>query len=131
VRAGITHIINTQVEFDDYSLRRSADHEPEILWLAVEDDLLPKPAEFFFQGVGYSLAVLERPENKLLIHCASGIHRAPMLALALLRVLGYARHDAQRVIAARRPQADFPSVYLDSIDAFLAEWETQAEKASP
>lgn len=125
IRAGITHIINTQMEFDDSSLRRSLDHEPRILWLATDDDFQPKPAEFFFQGVRFALDALERPENKVLVHCASGIHRGPMLVLAILRVLGYGRHDAISLLRARRPQVDFPEAYLDSVEAFLAEWETQ------
>lgn len=141
IRAGITHIINTQMEFDDHTLRlpaqagRSADHnpgssepqsgEPDILWLPTDDDLLPKPAELFFTGVRYALDALARPGTKVLIHCASGIHRAPMLALALLRVLGYNRHDALALLQARRPQVHFPEVYLNSVELFLAEWEVQ------
>jgi protein-tyrosine phosphatase len=125
MRAGFTHIINTQIEFDDTTLLRGGDHEPAVFWLPTDDDFLPKPSEFFFQGVRYGLEVLDQPEGKLLIHCASGIHRGPLLALALLRVLGYERHDALRLLRARRPQADFPGVYLDSVEAFLAEWEVE------
>jgi protein-tyrosine phosphatase len=129
MRSGITHIINTQIEFDDSTLRRG-DHEPAIFWLPVDDDLLPKPTEFFDRGVRYALEVLDGPDNKLLIHCASGIHRAPMLALAILRVLGYERHAAAGLLVARRPQVHFPPVYLDSIEIFLAEWENQREDRS-
>jgi protein-tyrosine phosphatase len=125
LRAGITHIINTQLEFDDRTLRRGGEGEAEILWLPLDDDLLPKPAESFFTGVHFALAALERPEAKVLIHCASGIHRAPMLALALLRVQGFGRQEAQALLQARRPQVHFPQVYLDSVEAFLAEWETK------
>ncbi|MBI2956922.1 MAG: dual specificity protein phosphatase family protein [Acidobacteria bacterium] len=133
IRAGITHIINTQIEFDDNSLRLGglaaarfgSNHEPEILWLAMDDDFGPKPAELFFRGVRFALEAQVRPEARLLVHCASGIHRGPMVALAILRVLGYARHDAVRVILTRRPQADFPDVYLDSVEAFFAEWEAR------
>ncbi|MGH9813378.1 MAG: hypothetical protein ACRD4T_09620, partial [Candidatus Acidiferrales bacterium] len=70
------------------------------------------------------LKAYEQPEGKVLIHCASGVHRAPMVALAILRVLGYGRRDAVDLLRARRPAADFPDVYLDSVEAFLAEWET-------
>jgi len=128
IRAGITHIINTQLEFDDRTLRRGDDREADILWLPLDDDLLPKPAEAFFPGVRYALEALEQPEAKVLIRCASGIHRAPMVALALLCVLGYRRDEALVLLHARRPQVHFPQVYLDSVDAFLAEWETQYER---
>lgn len=132
-RAGFTHIINTQIEFADRSLGFSDDpstslrvnHDPTVLDLGTDDDLEAKPAEFFFRGVRFALDALALPHAKVLVHCASGIHRGPMLALAILRVLGYSRHDALGLLRARRPQVDFPDVYLDSVDAFLAEWESQ------
>lgn len=122
-RAGITHIINTQVEFDDSTLRRDGDTEPEILWLAMDDDFFPKPAGLFYEGVRFALQAFEQHGAKLFVHCASGVHRGPMVALAILRVLGYARRDALELLRARRPAADFPEVYLDSVEAFVAEWE--------
>ena len=125
MRAGITHIINTQREFDDGALRRPGDHEPQVLWLAMDDDFEPKAARHFFQGAKFALQAWQAPEAKLFVHCASGIHRGPMVALALLRVLGYGRRDALDLLLARRPAADFPPVYLDSIEAFVAEWESQ------
>lgn len=123
-RAGFTHIINTQSEFDDCSLRPSDDHDPVVLDLGTEDDFRPKPTDLFFRGVRFALDALAQPQAKVLVHCASGVHRGPMLALAILRVLGYSRHDALRLIQARRPQAEFPDVYLDSVEAFVAEWES-------
>jgi protein-tyrosine phosphatase len=121
-RAGFTHIVNTQVEFDDATLR-DGDAGPEIFWLPVDDDFQPKPAEFFRCGVRYALQMLNQPDSLLLIHCASGVHRAPLLALALLRVLGFTRRDAVFLLRARRPQVDFPDVYLESVDRFFAEWQ--------
>lgn len=123
MRAGITHIINTQLEFDDNTLRLDGDSEPEILWLAMDDDFFPKPADLFHVGARFALRAYEQPESKLLVHCASGVHRGPIVALAILRVLGYGRRDAVNLLRARRPTVDFPDVYLDSVEAFLAEWE--------
>jgi predicted protein tyrosine phosphatase len=122
-RAGFTHIINTQKEFDDRTLRHDGNGEPEILWLAMDDDFFPKKSELFHQGARFALRVFECPEGMLLVHCASGVHRGPMVALAILRVLGYGRRDALELLRARRPAADFPDVYLDSVEAFLAEWQ--------
>ncbi len=123
MRAGITHIINTQLEFDDSTLRLDGDGEPEILWLAMDDDFFPKSAALFHVGTRFALKALEQRNSKVFVHCASGVHRAPMVALAILRVLGYGRRDAVDLLRARRPVADFPDVYLDSVEAFLAEWE--------
>lgn len=124
-RAGFTHILNVQSEFDDRALGTDGDHHPLILHLGTDDDLQPKPAELFFRGVRFALAALSEPQAKVLVHCASGIHRGPMMALAILRALGYARADALRLVQARRPQAEFPEVYLDSVETFLAEWESR------
>lgn len=124
-RAGFTHIINTRAEFDDRSLFLCADGNPVVLDLGTDDDFQPKPAALFFRGVRFALDALAQPGAKLLIHCASGIHRGPMVALAVLRVLGHSRYDAVSLLRARRPQVDFPDVYLDSVEAFLAEWEAQ------
>jgi predicted protein tyrosine phosphatase len=125
MRSGITHVINTQMEFDDNSLRLDGDGEPRILWLAMDDDFQPKEARHFFEGAKFALEAWQAPEAKVFVHCASGIHRAPMVALALLRVLGYSRRGALDLLLARRPVADFPPVYLDSVEAFVAEWESQ------
>ena len=127
MRAGITHIINTQAEFDDSTLRRPGDDGLRILWLAMDDDFQPKESGHFFQGAKFALEAWEQPEAKVFVHCASGIHRGPMVALALLRVLGYSRRDAIDLLLARRPVADFPPVYLDSVEAFYAEWQLQSE----
>ncbi|MCI0402802.1 MAG: dual specificity protein phosphatase family protein [Acidobacteria bacterium] len=135
MRGGITHIINTQKEFDDRSLRLDGDpssrearlrasSEPDILWLAMDDDFFPKRTELFHEGARFALKAFEQPGSKLLVHCASGVHRGPMVALAILRVLGYGRRDAVDLLRARRPTVDFPDVYLDSVEMFVAEWET-------
>ena len=124
-RAGFTHIINTQIEFDDRTLiEGDGAGWPDILWLPTEDDCLPKPFEFFDAGVRYALAALDQPEACVLVHCASGVHRAPMVTLAILRAMGHARREARRMIEACRPGAEFPEVYLDSVEAFVAEWKT-------
>lgn len=125
LRAGITHIINTQMEFDDRTLLSPDGNlrEPKILWIPIEDDFQFKPFEFFATGVRFALDALRRPDSRVFIHCASGVHRGPLLLLAVLRVLDYGRSEARRLITARRPGADFPDVYRDSVEAFLAEWK--------
>jgi hypothetical protein len=51
VRAGVTHIVDMQAEFDDTPLA-----EPEgvkVLWNPVDDDFQPKPPEVFQRGVEF------------------------------------------------------------------------------
>ena len=57
--------------------------------------------------------------GKLFIHCAAGVHRAPMMTLALLRVLGYSLDEAMMLIEERRPVVDFADVYVRSVENFV------------
>jgi len=85
----------------------------------VDDDFEPKPAEVFARGVEFALAALEQDETKLFVHCAAGVHRAPMMTLALLAVMGWTIEDAMELIEGRRPVADFAEVYVRSVEEFL------------
>jgi protein-tyrosine phosphatase len=116
-RAGITHIIDMQIEFDDTTL--AGRHGIEVCWNPVDDDFEPKAAEVFARGVEFALAALEGTEAKLLVHCAAGVHRAPMMTLALLGVIGWTLEDAMQLIEGRRPVADFAEVYVRSVEEFL------------
>jgi len=117
VRNGVTHIVDMQVEFDDTPLARP--HGIAVCWNPVDDDFEPKPPEVFARGVGFALAALEKSEAKLFVHCAAGVHRAPMMALALLGVMGWTVEDAMDLIETRRPAADFADVYVRSVEDFL------------
>lgn len=116
-RAGVTHIIDMQIEFDDTPL--AADHGIEVLWNPTDDDFTPKPARLFQRGVQFAQAALGEPGTKLFVHCAAGVHRAPMMALALLGSMGWALEDAMDLIEARREVVDFADVYVHSVEEFL------------
>jgi hypothetical protein len=115
--AGITHIIDMQIEFDDTPL--ASDYGVAVLWNPTDDDFEPKPAALFERGVKFAGGVLDNSGGKLFIHCAAGVHRAPMMALALLGTMGWSVDDGMLLIAARRPTADFPDVYVRSVERFL------------
>jgi protein-tyrosine phosphatase len=116
-RAGVTHIVDMQIEFDDTEL--AAAQGIEVLWNGTDDDFQPKPAEIFQRGVEFAIDALDQPGTKLYIHCAAGVHRAPMMTLALLCALGWKLKDGLRLIEMRRPQADFADVYVRSVERFL------------
>jgi len=116
-RAGITHIIDMQLEFDDTPLAEP--HGITVCWNPIDDDFEPKPAEVFTRGVNFALGAMEQNETKLFIHCAAGVHRAPMMTLALLGVMGWTLEDAMELIEGRRPAADFAEVYVKSVKDFL------------
>jgi protein-tyrosine phosphatase len=116
-RSGITHIVDMQIEFDDSSL--AAPFGIEVLWNATDDDFQPKPPELFQRGVDFALQALEREGSKLFVHCAAGVHRAPMMLLAIMCHDGWEMDEAMHLISSRRPVVDFAPVYVDSVTKFL------------
>jgi len=120
-RAGVTHIVDMQAEFDDTSLA-----EPlgiKVLWNPVDDDFQPKPPEVFQRGVEFVQKALAKDQSKILIHCAAGVHRAPMMTLAVLCSLGWKLETAMQTIAHKRPVADFAEVSVESVERFLDQVE--------
>ena len=115
-KAGITHIIDMQIEFDDTPLAKK--HGIEVLWNPTDDDFEEKPAALFRRGVEFAEAALEK-DGKVYIHCAAGVHRAPMMTLAVLGAAGWTIEDAMEMIQAKRPVADFAEVYVQSVENFL------------
>ncbi len=115
-KVGITHIIDMQIEFDDTPLAEK--HGIEVLWNPTDDDFEKKPAALFRRGVSFAEAALES-DGKLYIHCAAGVHRAPMMTLAVLGSMGWTLEDAMEMIQGKRPVADFAEVYVQSVERFL------------
>lgn len=121
VRMGVSHIIDMQIEFDDRPLARP--YDVAVLYNPIDDDFQPKPPDVFQRGVEFALEALDSPENKVYIHCAAGVHRAPMMTLALLRTLGWSLDDAKELIQGRRYVVDFADVYVQSVEDFMATYE--------
>ncbi len=125
-RAGITHIIDMQVEFDDTPLAQP--HGIQVLWNPTDDDFQPKPPQVFQRGAEFALQALDgSAENRLYIHCAAGVHRAPMMTLAILRVLGHSLNDALELLERRRPVADLADVYVRSVENFMRGYKVEVK----
>ncbi len=122
-RAGVTHIIDMQIEWDDTAVAKP--YGIEVLWNGTDDDFKPKPPELFQRGVEFALRALDDGEGKVFIHCAAGVHRAPMMTLAVLRALGFGLEDARQMIEARRPVVDLADVYVESVEEFMRSYEKQ------
>jgi protein-tyrosine phosphatase len=116
-RAGVTHILDMQIEFDDTAL--AAPYGIAVLWNPIDDDFQPKSPEVFQQGVDFALEALNQEGTKLFVHCAAGVHRAPMMTLAILCSLSWNLEDALHLIETRRPVVDFPDVYVNSVKRYL------------
>jgi protein-tyrosine phosphatase len=116
-RAGVTHIINMQIEFDDRPLAEL--YGIEVLWTAIDDDFLPKGPEIFERGAEFAQAAFADRNAKLFIHCAAGVHRAPMMTLAVLGSMGWDLKEARQSIETLRPVVDFADVYVKSVEEFF------------
>ena len=121
VREGVTHIIDMQIEFDD--TRLAEPYGVRVLWNPTDDDFRPKPPKLFQRGVDFALEALEDPESKLFIHCAAGVHRAPMMTLAVLCAQGWSFIDAVSEIEDKRDVVDFADVYVQSVRDFMKTYE--------
>jgi len=77
-----------------------------------------------FSREGARIAGFDRARGagEELVTAEAGVHRGPLVALAILATLGLTLRDARGLIQARRPQADFPQPYLESVEEFLADW---------
>ncbi|HZP63740.1 MAG TPA: dual specificity protein phosphatase [Terriglobales bacterium] len=121
-RAGVTHIVDMQIEFDDTPLAKP--HSITVLWNPTDDDFQFKPPAVFQRGVDFALQALDENGSKVYVHCAAGVHRAPMMTLAILCGLGWDIEEAMQLIEARRPVVDFADVYVRSVKHYL---EQEAE----
>ena len=117
VAAGVTHIVDMQIEFDD--TRLAEPYGVKVLWNPTDDDFRSKPAALLQRGVDFAVEALEDQESKVFIHCAAGVHRAPMMALAVLRAMGWSLQDALKTIGDNREVVDFADVYVRSVEEFM------------
>lgn len=115
---GVTHIINMQVEFDERALGEA--HGINVFWNPIDDDFQPKPPEIFQRGVRFALEALQAPGAKLYVHCAAGVHRAPMMTLAILCAMGWDLTTAKRHIVDKRYVVDWAEVYVRSVEKYLS-----------
>jgi hypothetical protein len=124
-RSGVTHVLDMQIEFDDTPLGEGCG--VRVLWNPMDDDFLPKPRAVLERGVEFALEALNDSGAKLYIHCAAGVHRAPMMTLAVLCAMGWELDPAMVLIETQRPVVDFADVYVESVRRFL---ESRVESES-
>lgn len=73
--------------------------------------------------------VVDDPEAKLYVHCAAGVHRAAMMALAILRATGWSLIDAADLLVSRRNVVDLADVYVRSVENFMQSFEPETPAA--
>jgi protein-tyrosine phosphatase len=121
VKMGVTHIIDMQIEFDDRPLAEP--YDMKVLYNPTDDDFQLKPPDLFQRGVDFATEALDEPGSKVYIHCAAGVHRAPMMTLAVLRATGWSLDDAKELIQGRRYVVDFADCYVQSVENFMKVYE--------
>jgi protein-tyrosine phosphatase len=70
---------------------------------------------------------MQDPEAKVFIHCAAGVHRAPMMTLAVLRAQGWSLLGALQLIEDKRDVVDFADVYVQSVQEFMKSYEAASK----
>ena len=105
VAAGITHVVDVRIEWNDEDL--VARHAPELTYihLGIDDAGQRVPDEWFDQGVAAASNALAQPSSKVLTHCHMGINRGPSLAFAVLLWDGWDPVEALDAIRRARPIA--------------------------
>lgn len=116
---GVTHILDGQAEFDDTPL---ADGLPiEVCWCpaydnfdAPDEETLEVAAQFIEKNL-----VNGADTNRMLIHCAGGVHRGPMFTLLACMMCEISVDKAMDRIDGTRLIASFPAVYRKAVEDFV------------
>ncbi len=124
--AGITHVVDMQIEFDDREIAEGTGIE--VLWNPCDDDLEEKGCDLFRKGVEFAARAYQDPKARIYFHCSAGVHRGPMMLLAFLTAQGLELGEALELIRKRRLQADFPDVYRRSVARFLETLQQQPQE---
>lgn len=99
--AGITHVIDAQIERNDGPLMISG---IRYLWAPTADDgVHPKPVEWFKDAISFAMSAFLLPGCAVLTHCRAGVNRGPSLAYAIMRAQGWSAGQAMAQLKANRP----------------------------
>jgi dual specificity phosphatase 3 len=116
-RVGISHVLDTRIEWSDEDL--VAQHAPDIVygWIGAEDAGLPQDDEWFDAGLEFATEALQDSEAVLLVHCHMGINRGPTMAYRILLEYGADPIEALDIIREARPIADI-GYAADALDHY-------------
>lgn len=104
VEVGVTHVVDTRIEWDD--LAWVAERSPEVgyLHLGMDDAGQEVPHAWFEEAVSWAMAAIE-DGGTVLTHCHMGINRGPSLGFAVLLAQGWDVVAALERIREVRPIA--------------------------
>jgi dual specificity phosphatase 3 len=104
VEAGLTHILDTRIEWDD--LAWVAERSPEVRYLhhGMDDAGQRVPFEWFDDAVAWALEAIEA-DGVVLAHCHMGVNRGPSVGFAVLLAQGWDPIEALDAIRGARDVA--------------------------
>ena len=125
INSGVTHILDTRLEWTDQEYLTR--HAPQIdyLHLGVDDDGGTLPDHWFDQAVAWVDAAMGKPAARVLVHCHMGVNRSPSLAFGYLLHAGHGVREALDAIRAARKIA-----VIDYANDALA-WHHRRTGAAP
>jgi dual specificity phosphatase 3 len=126
---GITHVVDTRMEWSDE--QAVAEHASHVRYLhhGMDDAGQQVPHEWFEEAVAWVEAAYEQdPDAIVLTHCHMGINRGPSLGFAVLLSQGWDPVEAISAIRAARPQANVWYA-ADALDWWHARTGVDAETA--
>lgn len=120
---GITHLLAV----DSHPPKAlAAEHGIAVFHYPFSDDLQEKPLSLLLPIAHTALQALDQPEAVLLVTCGAGMYRAPMVALLILRLLGFGLEEAKGLIATKRWGVGFPGAYVQSVEHTVQAWQNGA-----
>jgi dual specificity phosphatase 3 len=127
---GITHVVDTRMEWsDEEAVAESAPHV-RYLHHGMDDAGQQVPHEWFEEAVAWVEAAYEEdPDAIVLTHCHMGINRGPSLGFAVLLAQGWDPVEAISAIRATRPQANVWYA-ADALDWYHARSGVDADTAA-
>jgi dual specificity phosphatase 3 len=103
-RAGISHVIDVRVEWNDEHWVRDRHADVDYLHLGIDDAGQRVPDAWFDEGVAFAREAVESG-GVVLAHCHMGINRGPSMGFAILLAFGWDAREALDAIHAARPIA--------------------------
>ncbi len=127
---GITHVVDTRMEWSDEQAVAEAAPHVRYLHHGMDDAGQQVPHEWFEEAVAWvEAAYAADPDAIVLTHCHMGINRGPSLGFAVLLAQGWDPVEAIAAIRAARPQANVWYA-ADALDWHHARTGVDAETAA-
>ena len=120
--AGVTHIIDMRMEFNDGPVLLSNHWDLQhYLYLPQVDNGTPRDPKQYIDGIEFALCALSALENRVYCHCAAGMNRGPLMGYAIMRAFGLTERAAVAMIRLKRPVVTFYTIqnYMNSVNSLF------------